>query len=71
MSASAAQNKEHAKNWVDRAEGANLDGKISRINALMSDDQGTDTLLAAGERVLRNCYPFEHQIHDPVYAMCQ
>ncbi|MGL4546920.1 hypothetical protein [Eubacterium aggregans] len=56
---------------MDRAEGANLDGKISRINALMSDDQGTDTLLAAGERVLRNCYPFEHQIHDPVYAMCQ
>lgn len=65
------QNKEHAQKWANRAEGADLDGKISRINALMSDDQGTDTLLAAGERVLRNGYPFEHQIHDPVYAMYQ
>ncbi|MEG1432329.1 hypothetical protein [Eubacterium sp.] len=65
------QNKAHAADWAAKAERANLDAKISRINALMSNAQSTDTLWAAGERVLRGGYPFEHQIRTPMYSLYQ
>lgn len=60
-----------AAEWIDTVKQANLDQMLADINTVMSAEQNTDCLLAVSERLMRQGYPFEHQMRDPMYATCQ